>query len=576
MPENSPAGTNVGAPVTATDTDSGDTLTYTLECTDATSFDIVSTSGRIRTTTGVTYDHEAQSSYSVTVKADDGNGGSDTIAVTITLTNVSEPPSRPAAPSVASSTTSLSVMWTAPSNTGPAVDTYDLEYRQGTSGSWITGPQNVSGTSATITGLTANTSYQVQVLATNADGDSPWSPSGSGRTNTAGNSAPTFANPTETRSVAENSAAGTNVGAPVTATDSDSGDTLTYTLEGTNSASFEIVSTSGQIRTRSGVTYTQSTYAVIVKADDGNGGSATVAVTITVTVVTEPPPVNAAPLAVDDAAETAEDTPVTIAVLANDSDPDGDTLTVVEVSAPAHGTARLTDAGTVEYTPEPDFHGIDRFTYVVDDGTGETARATVEVTVQPVNDPPQALDDSADTPEDTPVTIAVLANDSHADGDPLTVVEVSAPAQVPRIFKAMAKRAGVSGAVVQHISGHSTRVGAAQDMVASGIGMAAILHAGRWKTTTMVNRYGERLLARLQQREEVRGMAPCVFKSLRKNRIAARRFRPQQKPWRRVPRERVADLLGCPRGRGVPRHVDMQDLASIMGQAPRRQRAAET
>ena len=73
--------------------------------------------------------------------------------------------------------------------------------------------------------------------------------------------------------------------------------------------------------------------------------------------------------------------------------------------------------------------------------------------------------------------------------------------QVPRIFKAMAKRAGVSGAVVQHISGHSTRVGAAQDMVASGIGMAAILHAGRWKTTTMVNRYGERLLARLQQRE---------------------------------------------------------------------------
>ena len=82
--------------------------------------------------------------------------------------------------------------------------------------------------------------------------------------------------------------------------------------------------------------------------------------------------------------------------------------------------------------------------------------------------------------------------------------------QVPRIFKVMAKRAGVSGAVVQRISGHSTRVGAAQDMVASGIGMAAILHAGRWKTTTMVNRYGERLLARrsgaaqlarLQQRE---------------------------------------------------------------------------
>ena len=68
--------------------------------------------------------------------------------------------------------------------------------------------------------------------------------------------------------------------------------------------------------------------------------------------------------------------------------------------------------------------------------------------------------------------------------------------QVPRIFKAMAERAGLPGEVVGRISGHSTRVGAAQDMVAGGIGMAAILHAGRWKTTAMVNRYGERLLAR--------------------------------------------------------------------------------
>ena len=68
--------------------------------------------------------------------------------------------------------------------------------------------------------------------------------------------------------------------------------------------------------------------------------------------------------------------------------------------------------------------------------------------------------------------------------------------QVPRIFKAMAERAGLPAEVVERISGHSTRVGAAQDMVAGGIGMAAILHAGRWKTPAMVNRYGEGLLAR--------------------------------------------------------------------------------
>ena len=70
------------------------------------------------------------------------------------------------------------------------------------------------------------------------------------------------------------------------------------------------------------------------------------------------------------------------------------------------------------------------------------------------------------------------------------------PGQIARIFKGMARDAGLPPEMVEQISGHSTRVGAAQDMVAEGIGMAAILHAGRWKTTAMVNRYSERLLAR--------------------------------------------------------------------------------
>ena len=69
------------------------------------------------------------------------------------------------------------------------------------------------------------------------------------------------------------------------------------------------------------------------------------------------------------------------------------------------------------------------------------------------------------------------------------------PSQIPRIVRAMARHAGVPGDVAATLSGHSARVGAAQDMIASGIDMAAILHAGRWKTPAMVNRYGERLLA---------------------------------------------------------------------------------
>ena len=68
------------------------------------------------------------------------------------------------------------------------------------------------------------------------------------------------------------------------------------------------------------------------------------------------------------------------------------------------------------------------------------------------------------------------------------------PSQIPRIYKSMAVQAGFKG-FAGGLSGHSTRVGAAQDMIASGIGLAAILQAGRWKSAVMVSRYGERLLA---------------------------------------------------------------------------------
>ena len=70
------------------------------------------------------------------------------------------------------------------------------------------------------------------------------------------------------------------------------------------------------------------------------------------------------------------------------------------------------------------------------------------------------------------------------------------PSQVPRIFKSMAHRAGLPEGLVESLSGHSARVGATQDMVAAGIEMPLILNAGRWKSTAMVSRYGERLLAR--------------------------------------------------------------------------------
>ena len=68
--------------------------------------------------------------------------------------------------------------------------------------------------------------------------------------------------------------------------------------------------------------------------------------------------------------------------------------------------------------------------------------------------------------------------------------------QVPRIYKRRARRAGLPGDIVDTLAGHSTRVGPVQDMIACGIGLPAILQSGRWQTTRMVQRYGERLLAR--------------------------------------------------------------------------------
>jgi len=157
------------------------------------------------------------------------------------------------------------------------------------------------------------------------------------------------------------------------------------------------------------------------KANDGKEDSNIAAVSVTVN------PVNDAPVANDDSATTQEDTPITIDVLANDTDVDGDTLTVTNLAQPSNGTATLDAGPTVTYAPNPGFVGEDTFTYTANDGTFDSNVATVTVTVEAVNDPPVASDDSAATQEDTPVTIDVLANDTDPDGDALTVTNLTQP-----------------------------------------------------------------------------------------------------------------------------------------------------
>ena len=277
-------GEDVGAPVTADDTDN-DTLNYTLEGPDEARFEIGSLNGQIRTRSRTNYDRESDSSHAVTVRASDGRGGSDTIAVTIDVTDVEELPLTPGAPTVSAvsgSTTSVSVAWTTPDNTArPRIASYDLQYKKSTETEqdWKDGPQNRTGTSATISSLDASTDYDVQVRATNVDGDGPWSGTGTGKTARPGNRAPDFGATSAIREFQEDvgdaDSSGEDVGAPVTATDLDN-DSVTYTLEGSDAASFEIIPTSGQIRTLSGTNYDReadSSYSVRVKATDTEGGN---------------------------------------------------------------------------------------------------------------------------------------------------------------------------------------------------------------------------------------------------------------------------------------------------------------
>ncbi|MYD96801.1 MAG: hypothetical protein F4X98_05385 [Gammaproteobacteria bacterium] len=184
VPENAPGGTAVGAAVAATDV-GGNALAYSLAGSNAAEFAIGASTGQL--TTAAALDHEAGSRRSVTVSAADGNGGATSIPVTVSVTNVNEPPDAPPAPTVAgASSTSLSVSWTSPANAGrPALTDYDVQYRAGTAGTFADFPHAGTATEATITGLSADTVYQVQVLARNADGASGWSATGEGRTGAA-------------------------------------------------------------------------------------------------------------------------------------------------------------------------------------------------------------------------------------------------------------------------------------------------------------------------------------------------------------------------------------------------------
>ncbi|MFM7814488.1 MAG: Ig-like domain-containing protein, partial [Flavobacteriales bacterium] len=162
------------------------------------------------------------------------------------------------------------------------------------------------------------------------------------------------------------------------------------------------------------------TYSISYTINDNVGALSNTA-TITVQVL----PVNDAPTADDDSATGDEDTSINANVGSNDTDIEGDALTFAVVNGPASGTLNLdASSGAFTYTPANNFNGIITFTYSACDAS-LCDTATVSITINPVNDTPDANDDAINTANDVLLSNSVAGNDSDVDGDVLTYALVS-------------------------------------------------------------------------------------------------------------------------------------------------------
>jgi CshA-type fibril repeat protein len=154
---------------------------------------------------------------------------------------------------------------------------------------------------------------------------------------------------------------------------------------------------------------------------DGNGGTDDANVTIEINGT------NVAPNATNDTNSTNEDTAITIIVLANDIDTDGDTINIVSLTTPAHGIVTQNEDQSLVYTPNENYHGVDIFTYTISDGKGHTDSGVVTVNILSVNDLPRAVDDFRTTIENNSVTVNILENDTDIESSHFTTLSTTEP-----------------------------------------------------------------------------------------------------------------------------------------------------
>ncbi len=393
--ENTAAGTNLGNVITATDPDAEDTITYSLGGTDAASFDIVSTSGQLKTKAAL--DYETKNSYTVTVIATDTGDATDTITVTINVTDVDEnrapvfTDGESAERSIAENTGSGVNIGAAVAATDPDTDD-TLEYSLGGTdrSSFSLGSTNGQLRTKAALDYETKNAYSVTVSVSDGNGGTDSITVTIKVTDVDENRAPVFTDgESAERSIAENTGAGVNIGTAITATDADD-DTLEYSLGGTDAASFEIGSTNGQIRTKAALDYeTKNAYSVTVSVSDGNGGTDSITVTIKVTDVDE----NSAPVFTDGestersiAENTLSGVDIGDAVAATDAD--DDTLDYSLGGTDAASFSINSTSGQIRTNAALDYETKSTYsvTVSVSDGNGGTDSITVTIKVTDVDE----------------------------------------------------------------------------------------------------------------------------------------------------------------------------------------------
>ena len=383
--EDTATDTNIGSAITATDADN-DTLTYSLSGTNESSFEIVSSSGQLKTKDAL--NHETKSSYAVTISVSDGEGGSDSISVTINVTNVNE---APVFSDGTTTTRAIAENVGANINIGTAVkasdpDTDDsLTYTLGGTNAASFAIDDKIGQLKTKAALDFETKTVYSVTITVSDGSLTdtitVTITVTNLDETPSNIAPVFDDgDSTTRSIAENTPADRNIGAAVSATDTDS-NTLAYLLSGDDASSFDIVSTTGQLKTNAALNYEdKDTYQVKVSVLDGSSTD-TIDVTINVTDVNE------APVFADDsttlsvAENTAASTNIGSAITA--TDPDGDDLTYSLEGSDAASFDIVSTTGQLKTKAALDYEDETSYSVTLkaaDDNLSDTISVTINVT----------------------------------------------------------------------------------------------------------------------------------------------------------------------------------------------------